>query len=88
MGRKKESQNEAKHGLNFKDVALVMSGPCLSFQDLRRGYDEERFITIGFLEGRMVVMAHTPRDEKVCVISMRKANSREQKTYKKRFEAS
>jgi uncharacterized DUF497 family protein len=36
----------------------------------------------------MVVIAHTPRDEKVRVSSMRKANSREQKTYKKRFEAS
>lgn len=47
----KNRQNESKHGLSFGDVGLVMSGSCLSFQDLRRGYNEERFITIGFLEG-------------------------------------
>ena len=84
----KNRQNEIKHGLNFEDVDVVFDGPCLTFQDTRQKYDEERFITIGFLDERMVVIAHTPRSEKTRVISMRKANSREQKTYQKRFEAS
>jgi uncharacterized protein len=85
---RKNRLNEAKHGLSFRDVGLVMSGSCLSFQDLRHGYKEERFITIGFLERRMVVIAHTFRGERIRVISMRKANSREQTIYQKRFEAS
>ncbi|MCB1674662.1 MAG: BrnT family toxin [Halioglobus sp.] len=44
-------------------------------------------ITFGVLEGRMVVVAHTPRGEKTRIISMRKANDREQKIYQERLEA-
>lgn len=84
----KRQQNEIKHGLSFEDVELVFDGPCLSFQDTRHEYQEERFITIGFLERRMVVVAHTPRGDNTRIISMRKANSREQKNYQKRFETS
>ena len=46
---------------------------------------EERFISLGLLEGRVVVIAHSPRDERERIISMRKANLREQEIYKKRL---
>ncbi len=36
-------------------------------------------------EGRVVVIVHTPRDENTRIISMRKANAREQKIYQKRL---
>ena len=39
---------------------------------------EPRFITIGRLRGRMVVVAWTPRRAAYRIISMRKANDREQ----------
>ncbi len=84
----KKLQNATNHGLSFEDAELVFNGPCLTFQDTRIEYQEERFITIGFLERRMVVIAHTPRGDNTRIISMRKANSREQKNYQKRFEAS
>jgi uncharacterized protein len=84
----KKEQNLTKHGLSFEDAEMVFEGPCLTFEDTRFEYEEERFISIGYLEGRMVVIAHTPRGEKTRLISMRKANSREQKNYQKRFEAS
>jgi uncharacterized DUF497 family protein len=37
------------------------------------------------LEGRVVVIVHTPRQNKTRIISMRKANHREQKIYQKRL---
>ena len=46
---------------------------------------ETRLITIGFLGERMVVMVWTPRGDTAHVISMRKANDREQKAYASRF---
>jgi hypothetical protein len=61
-------------------------GSCATFEDTRIDYGEPRFITFGFLEGRMVVIAHTPRKDKTRIISMRKANNREQKTYQERLE--
>ena len=42
---------------------------------------ELRYITVGKLDGRMVVMVWTPRGEARRIVSMRKANDREQARY-------
>ena len=81
----KNRRNLAKHGLSFEDAARVFSGPCVTFEDDRFEYREERLITLGLLAGRLVVMAHSPRDEGTRIISMRKGNRREQKTYQERL---
>jgi len=83
----KNKRNCAKHGLAFEDVAHVFEGPTLTFEDTRFDYPEPRFITFGLLDERVVVIAHTPRGEYYRIISMRKANKREQKTYQKRLKA-
>ena len=42
-------------------AAEVFAGPTLSVTDDREDYGEQRFITIGFLGGAMVVLVWTPR---------------------------
>ena len=81
----KSATNLQKHGLNFEDAELFFSGVCVTFEDDRYDYGEPRFITLGTLEGRVVVVAHTPRHEATRIISMRKANEREQENYQKRL---
>ena len=81
----KARQNFAKHGLRFEDVDRVFSGHCVTFEDDRFDYGEERLITLGLLAGRVVLIAHSPRDEGTRIISMRKANRREQEIYQKRL---
>lgn len=54
----KNRANISKHGLSFEDAKIVFSGPCVTFEDTRRDYDEMRFITLGPLAGRVVVIAH------------------------------
>ena len=39
----------------------VLAGTTLTVEDDRRDYGEDRFITIGFLDGAMVVLVWTPR---------------------------
>lgn len=68
-------------GLDMAQAAAVFDGATLTIEDDRANYDEPRFITIGKLAGRMVVLVWTPRAEARRIISMRKANDREQKTY-------
>ena len=63
----------------------VFAGATLTAEDDRMDYGEDRFITIGFLDGRMVVLVWTPRNGTPRVISMRKANEREQALYASRF---
>ena len=82
----KSQENLSKHGLSFDDAEIVFSGPCVTFEDNRFDYGEPRFITLGRLEGRMVVVAYTPRGERTRIISMRKGNRREEKAYQERLE--
>ena len=83
----KNRNNLSARGLSFEDAERVFAGPCVTFEDARQDYGEQRLITFGLLEGRLVVVAHTPRGEKTRIISMRKGNDREQKIYQERLEA-
>jgi uncharacterized protein len=40
----------------------------VTFEDDRFAYGEERLITLGLLGGRLVVIAHAPRDEATRII--------------------
>jgi uncharacterized protein len=78
--------NITKHGLDFADAAQVLTGRCVTFADTRFDYGEERFISLGTLAGRVVVIVHAPDGPEVTrIISMRKANRREQKIYQERL---
>ena len=82
----KNQSNLGKHGLSFEDAELVFEGPCVSFVDDRSDYGEERLITLGLLSARVVLIAHALRSDDVTrIISMRKANRREQKIYQERL---
>jgi hypothetical protein len=84
----KARHNLAKHGLSFEDAAVVFEGPTVTFEDDRFDYGEPRLITLGLLAGRVVVIAHTLRGEDTTrIISMRKANRREQEIYQERLGA-
>ena len=83
----KNEQNRVKHGVDFADASRVFAGECWSLRDHRFNYGEDRYITLGELNGRVMVIAHTPRGDRTRIISMRKANRREQEAYENRPEA-
>lgn len=71
--------------LDMARAGEVFAGATLTVEDDRRDYGEDRFITIGFLDGTMVVLVWTPRAGAHRIISMRKANERERALYGPRF---
>nr|CRY94916.1 hypothetical protein [uncultured prokaryote] len=75
----------AERGLDMARAAEIFDGTTLTVVDDRKDYGEIRQITIGFLDGRMVVMVWTQRGETRRIISLRKANEREQTAYASRF---
>lgn len=81
----KNQVNRRKHGLDFADAPLVFAGEKLTFEDLRYSHGEKRFLTVGTLAGRMLVIAHTLRGDAIRIISMRKANARERARYQERL---
>lgn len=66
-------------------AAEIFDGATLTVKDDREDYGETRLITIGFLDARMVVAVWTQRGAARRIISLRKANEREQKIYAGRF---
>ena len=72
-------------GLDMARADEVFAGVTLTVEDDREDYGEDRFITIGFLDKRMVVLVWTPRKGGYRIVSMRKANEREQAIYGPRF---
>lgn len=85
MGRREEPSEppEARPGLRRRSP--VFAGRALTFEDLRQPYDEPRYLTVGTLAGRMVIIAHTLRGDATRIISMRKANARERARYQERL---
>ena len=65
----------------------VFAGATLTVEDDRQDYGEDRFITIGFLDRRMVILVWTPRSDTHRIISIRKANEREEALYRPRFQS-
>lgn len=78
----KRDRTLAERGLDFATAAEVFAAPFFTEQDNRQDYGEVRWISAGWLRGRMVILVWTERDEAIHVISMRKANVREQTRYR------
>jgi hypothetical protein len=73
----KRDRTLAERGLDFAQAQQVFAGRYLTMQDLRETYPEPRFITVGRLGDRMVVLVWTQRGAARRIISMRKTNDRE-----------
>ena len=84
----KRERTLTERGLDFAGAGRVFDGDHLTFDDDRQDYGERRLVTVGRLAGRMVVVVWTPRDGARHIISMRKANDREQRRYEDRLDRS
>ncbi|WP_020587030.1 BrnT family toxin [Desulfobacter curvatus] len=77
---RKRQSNIVKHGLDFVQAHMVFAGATFTFEDTRMDYGEQRFVTIGLLDG-VVVIVHTESTDEIRMISMRKATKNEQRLY-------
>jgi uncharacterized DUF497 family protein len=75
----KRRSNLRKHGIDFVGVEELFEGVTVSILDDRADYGEERFVTFGLLDGRVV--AHTETNTAIRVISVRKATKDEESSY-------
>jgi uncharacterized DUF497 family protein len=71
----------SRRDLDFADVVNFDFATAHTVEDRRRDYGEPRFIATGYLHGRLCVLCWTPRGNRMRVISLRKANDREQEAY-------
>ena len=68
----KNQANIKKHGLDFGDAYKVFEYPMLVNLDNRKDYGEERWIGIGLMDTRVVVILFAePDEDTIRVISLR-----------------
>ncbi|MGH9354151.1 MAG: BrnT family toxin [Terriglobia bacterium] len=77
----KRQSNIQKHGIDFIGIERVFAGETVTIADNRFDYGEPRFVTLGVLSGRVVLIAHTGSDEVIRIISVRKATKNEEILY-------
>ena len=82
----KRQSNLEKHGVDFIDAALVLADAPLILEDARRDYGEQRCLAFGERNGLLFIVAFTLRDGAFRIISVRRANARERRSYEKRIE--
>jgi uncharacterized DUF497 family protein len=76
---RKRQSNLAKHGLDFLDAELVFD----SYESPRGG--EDRWVTVGLLEGREVAVVWVERADAIRVISFRRARHEERRQYRELY---
>lgn len=79
----KAAQNLVKHGVSFDEASTVFGDPLAgTILDPRHSSDELRFVTIGLsVSQRLIVVAHAERDDRIRIISARRATRRERRKY-------
>jgi len=79
---KKNRINIRTHGFDFADAWEIFEAQILSSLDTREDYGEDRWIAVGSLKGRVVVVVFTERGEDtIRIFSLRKALKHERTKY-------
>ncbi len=78
----KNRKNIKKHGIGFERAKSIFDNKVLTRRDNRFDYGEIREISLGLMEGiTIIAVVHTEREDKLRIISARKANKEEKEAY-------
>ena len=77
----KAGQNLLTRGLHFSAATDMDRTTAQVIADDRTDYGDERLTIRGFIGNRLHILVYVMRGDKVRIISLRKANIREQRAY-------
>lgn len=79
----KNVSNVIKHGISLADAENLEWDTLYATPDTRHAYGEHRMVGIAYIGLRLYVMVYVDRNEVRRIISLRKANRREENYYAK-----
>jgi uncharacterized DUF497 family protein len=79
----KAQSNLDKHGISFEETATVFADEnALTINDPSHSINEKRYVTLGSShKGKILVVVHTDRGERIRIISGRPASKKERQQY-------
>jgi len=84
----KSADNVRKRGIGFERFAEMDLDRAISVEDTRKDYGEQRLRVLGDINGLLHAAVITPRGDRIRVISLRRANRREERAYAKERQSS
>ncbi|MCP4347842.1 MAG: BrnT family toxin [Desulfobacterales bacterium] len=83
----KYKKNMSRHGVSFNEAATVFSDSLsVTYSDPDHSCGENRFITIGMSSsGRLLMVSHTDRNDRIRIISARELTRKERKQYEQEY---
>jgi uncharacterized DUF497 family protein len=83
----KAKVNLRKHGVSFEEASTVFGDVrSVTVHDPEYSNEEDRFVDIGFSgKLRLLVVVYTEREDRIRIISARRATTKEQKIYEERY---
>jgi uncharacterized DUF497 family protein len=83
----KNARNIARHGISMECALDFEWHDAIETEDTRSEYGERRYQVLGRIASRLHMLVYTPRRGRVHVISLRKANRREERRYAEQIQA-
>ena len=80
----KDEANQSKHGISFLAAKAILESPHLIFESHRE--NEERWGAIGLLNEKTVVLFFTRRENRIRIISIRRARPNEERKYRELYQ--
>jgi len=79
----KAKANFKKHKVGFDEGKTIFNDPfLLTFPDSDNSENEERYVNLGLsAKGRVLILIHTERQDRIRIISCRKATAHERRYY-------
>lgn len=81
----KAATNRRLHGVSFEQASKVFTDQNpIEWADAREDYGEDRSVRLGQADGRMLVVVYTEREDRIRIISARRAKRAEHDLYYRR----
>ena len=80
----KEKLNQRKHGISFETAGRIfLDTERIEYYDALHSIDEDRFVTIGLVDGLLSVVYTERENDVLRLISARKATDKERRAYER-----
>jgi uncharacterized protein len=76
-GEKKRLSDIKDHGLDFVGCEAIFDNQTYVYEDIQDRYGEQRLCAVGWLDGMVVHLTYTEREEVFHAISLREAEKHE-----------
>lgn len=81
--RKKDASNQAKHKLPFAAASDFPWHEAILYERSRESDGEQRYAAVGWFRGKLHTVIFTKRGAVTRIISLRRANTAEERAYEK-----